>query len=55
MFAYELAKQFLFPDISLWQSHLATIVFTTFLAVFAVYVVDGRLRTRTDRRRAAAL
>jgi two-component system cell cycle sensor histidine kinase/response regulator CckA len=45
MFAYELTKQLLFPKISLWQSHLATIGFTTLLAAVVVYVVGGRLRT----------
>ena len=43
MFLYEASKQLLFPHISLWQSHVTTICFTTFLTVLAVYAVGRRL------------
>ncbi len=45
MFAYEFSKQLLFPRISLWQSHVATICFTTFLTVLAMYAVGRRLHS----------
>jgi PAS domain S-box-containing protein len=45
MFVFEFTKQALFPHISLWQSHLMTIVFTTVLAVVAVSLVGGRLHS----------
>src|SRR5205823_15026783 len=44
MFCYELIKQLLFPHITIWQSHLITIGFTTLLAVAAMYAVSGRVR-----------
>lgn len=37
MSVYELAKQTFNPDISLWESHTITIVFTSLIAVFIVY------------------
>ena len=45
MFVFELTKQSFFPHISLWQSHVVTISFTTLLAVIAVYAVGRRFRT----------
>jgi two-component system, cell cycle sensor histidine kinase and response regulator CckA len=44
MFVYEVFKQLLFPHISLWQSHVTTISFTTFLTILAVYAVGRTLR-----------
>jgi two-component system cell cycle sensor histidine kinase/response regulator CckA len=43
MFLFELAKQILSPQISIWVSHAVTICFTTLLAVFATYRVGSRL------------
>ena len=39
MALYEGAKQFLFPDISIWGSHVVTIVFTTLLAVSVSFFI----------------
>jgi PAS domain S-box-containing protein len=44
MSTFEFAKQALFPHITIWRSHLATIAFTTLLAVIAVYFVSRQLR-----------
>jgi two-component system, sporulation sensor kinase E len=44
MLSYELSKQLLFPLISLWQSHTATIIFTTLLSVLAIYGVGQRMQ-----------
>jgi PAS domain S-box-containing protein len=43
MGVFELLKQLLFPHISLWQSHLATIAFTTLLAVLAAAFLSRKL------------
>jgi PAS domain S-box-containing protein len=40
---FEVLKQFFFPHISIWQSHRATIVFTTALATTVAYSVGRRL------------
>jgi PAS domain S-box-containing protein len=37
MFLYELVKQVLIPTISIWESHVITILFTSALAVIIVY------------------
>ena len=39
MALYEAAKQFYFPDISIWGSHMVTIVFTTLLAVSVSFFI----------------
>jgi two-component system cell cycle sensor histidine kinase/response regulator CckA len=49
MFTFEWCKQFFFPHISLWQSHTATIVFTTLLSVLAIYSVGQRLQALNRR------
>lgn len=38
MFVYELAKQMINPDISIWESHAMTIVFTSAVAIIIVYL-----------------
>jgi diguanylate cyclase (GGDEF)-like protein len=43
MFLFEDAKQLIFPQIRIWQSHALTIVFTTILATGAAYFVSDRL------------
>jgi two-component system cell cycle sensor histidine kinase/response regulator CckA len=49
MFCYELAKQFLFPQITIWTSHFITIAFTTLLAILAAYFVGSRLSALNAR------
>jgi hypothetical protein len=39
MTAYEVLKQILHPDITVWESHVITIVFSTACAVFASYFI----------------
>jgi PAS domain S-box-containing protein len=43
MAGFELLKQLLYPRISIWQSHVATIVFTTTLATVASYLCGRRV------------
>jgi hypothetical protein len=39
MTIYETLKQFIFPDISIWGSHLITIIFSTIVATIAGYII----------------
>lgn len=39
MSVYEISKQYLFPNISLWESHIITIIFTTLIATIVSYFV----------------
>lgn len=48
MTAYEVLKQIVSPDITIWQSHIVTIVFTS---VIAVVIVAVPLRNAIDERR----
>ncbi len=41
--AYEGAKQFFFPHITIWQSHVVTVCFVTVLSALAIYVAGRRL------------
>jgi len=41
--AYEAAKQFFFPHITIWQSHVVTVCFVTTLSALAIYVTGRRL------------
>jgi two-component system cell cycle sensor histidine kinase/response regulator CckA len=43
MTGFEFLKQLFFSHISIWQSHLATIGFTTILSVFVAYFLQQRL------------
>src|SRR5260370_10249523 len=43
MAGYEALKQLLFPHITIWQSHAATICFTTILATLTAYFIGKRL------------
>lgn len=43
MSGFEALKQTFFPHISIWQSHVATICFTSLLAVLSVFFVGRRL------------
>ena len=49
MLAFEAVKQVLYPDITLWNSHRATIVFATFLAALAAYYVGSHLAALNER------
>lgn len=42
MIAFEAAKQFLIPRLSLWESHLLTILFTTVPASVAAFLVGRK-------------
>jgi hypothetical protein len=37
MTSYEIIKQLIYTEITIWESHLITIIFTTFLAVSVTY------------------
>jgi PAS domain S-box-containing protein len=41
--AYEAAKQFFFPHITIWQSHIVTVCFVTILSALAIYFTGRRL------------
>jgi diguanylate cyclase (GGDEF)-like protein len=43
MFLFEDAKQLIFPQIRIWESHALTIFFTSLVATCAAYIVSGRL------------
>ena len=43
MTIYEVVKQLLHPDITIWQSHMITIVFTTFVAPLTAYFAFRKL------------
>ena len=45
MFVFELSKQILFPQITIWVSHTVTICFTILLATLTAYFVGSRLAT----------
>jgi two-component system, cell cycle sensor histidine kinase and response regulator CckA len=49
MSGFEVCKQLFFPRVSIWQSHLATICFTTLLAVLAAYFIGRKLATLNRR------
>jgi hypothetical protein len=49
MTAYEAAKQFVFPRLSLWQSHLVTIVFSSVCATVIAAMVLVKHHRLTDR------
>ena len=48
-FFFELLKQFLFPGISLWQSHAITIGFTASLTILSVIIVGRRLLSLNEK------
>jgi len=45
MFAFETAKQFLFPHIAIWQSHFATIGFVSILSGLTAYILGKRIQS----------
>jgi len=42
MTAYEIIKQFLFPGIAIWESHLITIIFSSSSAAVAAFYIYKR-------------
>ncbi len=50
MTLYEWLKQFLIPDISIWDSHFMTIVFTTLLAVVTFFTLLKHYYGEYDKR-----
>jgi len=49
MTAYELTKQWLFPDISIWTSHAVTILFSTLVGTTAAFFVLTKYRKLNQR------
>lgn len=47
MALYEVAKQVVYPGISIWQSHVVTIFFTTVVATIAAYFIVSRYESYT--------
>lgn len=45
MSLFEYLKEKIFPDISLWESHIETIIFTTIVAVFAAFFALRKYQT----------
>jgi len=52
MTVFEIAKQELFPSVTLWQSHVATIAITTLLAMAAALFIGARLNALNIKLRA---
>ncbi|PYX45178.1 MAG: hypothetical protein DMG79_19815, partial [Acidobacteria bacterium] len=52
MALFEIEKQLLFPHISIWQSHLSTICFTTVLSTIAGYFLVRRMASLSKQREA---
>jgi PAS domain S-box-containing protein len=50
MTAYEIFKQLILPDISIWGSHAITIIFTTILATWISYFVLRRFQVEAKKR-----
>ncbi len=54
MTIYEMLKQFVWPDIGIWESHIITIIFTSVLATVCSYFVElhlQRVKEKSDRER----
>jgi len=49
MSAYESLKQVLFPRITVWESHIVTIIFSTFVAVLVAYLVTRKTDLLLER------
>ncbi|MFC1673094.1 PAS domain-containing sensor histidine kinase [Pseudomonadota bacterium] len=48
MVIYELAKQFLFPDITIWQSHSVTVLISTMIAMVCATVLYDKFKQTQD-------
>ena len=57
MLGFEATKQLLWPTVTVWQSHLMTVAWSTVVAAVAARIVVGRLQRQTGelRWRSAAL
>jgi hypothetical protein len=55
MTAYEVFKQFLFPEIGIWESHVITIIFSSISAATAAYYIfkkqHGYIKLLYDKER----
>jgi PAS domain S-box-containing protein len=47
MAAFEFLKQLLFPGITVWQSHIVTVFFTTFISLATAYLVTRKTKFMT--------
>jgi PAS domain S-box-containing protein len=53
MFVFESAKQVLNPEITVWESHAVTILFTTLLAMIIVFILLLRIASEQENARIA--
>jgi PAS domain S-box-containing protein len=49
MTGYELSKELIFPHQTLWKSHLITVLFSTFIATIAAWVILRKYQALLDR------
>ncbi len=49
MTGYELSKELVFPHITLWESHLITVLFSTFLATIAAFLIFRKYQILVDQ------
>jgi PAS domain S-box-containing protein len=49
MTGYELSKELIFPDITLWKSHLIIVLFSTFIAAIAAYLIFRKYQILVDQ------
>ncbi len=49
MTGYELSKEFLFPYLSLWESHVITVLFSTLIATIAAFLIFRRYQGLLDQ------
>ena len=49
MSAYEAAKQALFPTITVWQSHVATVIFSTIAALLVAFIITRKTNLLIQR------
>lgn len=49
MFTYEYLKTYFLPKLTIWESHLITIVFSTVIATLAAYVILKRYNKLLDK------
>lgn len=53
MTAYEATKQQIFGDLTLWESHTITIVFTSVVTALLAGIISGKLKAYYERTRSA--
>jgi PAS domain S-box-containing protein len=49
MTGYELSKELIFPKLTLWKSHLITVLFSTFIATLAAWFILRKYQALLDR------